>query len=323
MPRPRSRSALLWILSLLLLAPAALLRAAAAAGRRGGSARARRLGADHRDLRRSREGLQLAQPARLARAVRRVPAPGRGQSGDRRAAGRDPSAGGQQRVLSRAGELQPGQDRRRREPTWGVCSRSIRASRWTATWCRRSSPSCSIASRSRRSAARLHRRSVRRRGRGRSLEGRTRRHPRSAGRDPRRCTITRPGYTSAEQEVTITTSETPTFNVTLERLAAVLTVFTTQEDVEVQLDGKPRGGTAMRSGHRSGAGRSAGDRRPAARHLRARSAQGGLPQLPGPRADRRPARLRGGSDRAAADRRRGGPRRPARRAPRCAPTTSW
>ncbi len=60
--------------------------------------------------------------------------------------------------------------------------------------------------------------------------------------------VTRPGYTSAEQEVAISTSETPTFNLTLERLAAVLTVSTTQEDVEVQLDGKRRGGTAMRAG---------------------------------------------------------------------------
>jgi hypothetical protein len=60
--------------------------------------------------------------------------------------------------------------------------------------------------------------------------------------------VTRPGYTSAEQEVAITASETPTFNVTLERLAAVLTVLTTQEDVEVRLDGKPRGTTSMESG---------------------------------------------------------------------------
>ena len=96
--------------------------------------------------------------------------------------------------------------------------------------------------------------------------------------------VTRPGYTSAEQEVAITTSETPTFNLALERLAAVLTVFTTQEDVEIKLDGKPRGATSLESGHRSGAGRATGPRRPPARHLRAGRAQGRLPQLPRARA---------------------------------------
>ena len=52
-------------------------------------------------------------------------------------------------------------------------------------------------------------------------------------------TVTRPGYTSAEQEVAISTGETPTFSVTLERLAAVLTFVTSMDDVEVRVDGGP------------------------------------------------------------------------------------
>ncbi|HEX2465308.1 MAG TPA: PEGA domain-containing protein [Thermoanaerobaculia bacterium] len=66
--------------------------------------------------------------------------------------------------------------------------------------------------------------------------------------------VTRPGYTSAEQEVAATIGETPTFNVVLERLAAVLTVFTTQEDVEIMLDGKPRGATSLEGGIDPGQG---------------------------------------------------------------------
>ena len=57
-------------------------------------------------------------------------------------------------------------------------------------------------------------------------------------------TIERPGYSSAEQEVTISASNVPTFELALERLAAVLTVYTTQEDVEIRIDGAPRGATA-------------------------------------------------------------------------------
>ena len=59
--------------------------------------------------------------------------------------------------------------------------------------------------------------------------------------------ITRPGFSSAQQEVTITEKDTPEFKVTLERLAAVLTVTTSQEDVEITLDGQKRGTTALAS----------------------------------------------------------------------------
>jgi hypothetical protein len=60
--------------------------------------------------------------------------------------------------------------------------------------------------------------------------------------------IRRPGYTSAEQEVTITDKEVPTFRVPLQRLAAVLTVLTAQEDVEIALDGNARGATSTYPG---------------------------------------------------------------------------
>ncbi|HVR28591.1 MAG TPA: PEGA domain-containing protein [Thermoanaerobaculia bacterium] len=57
-------------------------------------------------------------------------------------------------------------------------------------------------------------------------------------------TIERPGYSSAEQEVAITATDARTFEGKLERLAAVLTVYTAQEDAEVTLDGRPRGATS-------------------------------------------------------------------------------
>ncbi len=124
--------------------------------------------------------------------------------------------------------------------------------------------------------------------------------------------VTRPGYTSAEQEVAVTISETPTFNVALERLAAVLTVFTTQEDVEIKLDGKPRGATSLEPGidPAQGARLVLDDLQPGTYELGAH--KDGYRNYLRARPDRRPARLRGGADRPAADRRRGGPLQPAR-----------
>jgi hypothetical protein len=60
--------------------------------------------------------------------------------------------------------------------------------------------------------------------------------------------VARPGYSSADQEVVITADEVPTFKITLERLAAVLTLYTAQEDVEVKVDGQKRGTTVLSPG---------------------------------------------------------------------------
>lgn len=60
--------------------------------------------------------------------------------------------------------------------------------------------------------------------------------------------ISRPGYTSAEQEVTVSAGEVPTFKVALERLAAVLTVYTAQDEVDIAIDGQPRGVTTAAPG---------------------------------------------------------------------------
>jgi len=56
--------------------------------------------------------------------------------------------------------------------------------------------------------------------------------------------IARPGYGPAEQEVVASSNDVPTFQVKLERLAAVLTIYTAQEDVAIEVDGAPRGATS-------------------------------------------------------------------------------
>jgi hypothetical protein len=60
--------------------------------------------------------------------------------------------------------------------------------------------------------------------------------------------IARPGYSSTEQELSITANDVPTFKVTLDRLAAVLTLYTAQEDVTVTVDGNQRGTTSLAPG---------------------------------------------------------------------------
>jgi hypothetical protein len=66
--------------------------------------------------------------------------------------------------------------------------------------------------------------------------------------------VERPGYAAVDAEVEATTGSTATLEVTLERIAAVLTVFTVDENVEILIDGASRAFSARSDASDPGAG---------------------------------------------------------------------